>query len=161
MDLIGLSIVIDGESKFVGKVGTVSGFPIPEIFHGRRILYREAPYVDAYSFATDSIGVDVAVADYAALEMDADFMVNWLTDVEYLIAAKMYDIRAAPKLNLGARLQYRLNRDKWRRFQNVGKFEMGYTRVVVNVDEMIAVPPIQPAEITGFDELTGQIGFKW
>lgn len=155
--LTGITINVGKIQKFVGKVGIATGAATPYPLLGVAIFYRVAPYVDAYSYETDAIGADVVAVEYAAAELGAVVMVNYCPDVDWLIAARMHELRAAPIVDLGERAQYRLNRNKWRRFPTYGRINLGYTRVIVNVDDLRETKPPAADDPLADENWTGQI----
>lgn len=137
---IGIRITVDGRRKFIGKCGSFppdGGIPI---LSGYPVFYRAAPYADAYSYETDSIGVDVAAAVYA-VHLGALYMVNWLApdgenplDVGDVYVAGMDKITRAAVVDLGERKQFRLRITDWRSFGRMNPIVFPYTKIVHDAD---------------------------
>lgn len=102
--------MVNGRAKFVGKVGLCPADPRLPQYRGMRIFYREFPWKDVFSHATNTIGVDAQALD-EAVALGAKKMVVYCKDTKQLWACDTQKLQESYALDLGERPQYRIKPD--------------------------------------------------
>ena len=141
--LIGIEIQVNGTFKFVGKVGTVPKFTVPDSLVGHRIFYRELKHADVFSRATDSYSVDREAWDMAH-SLEATGMVIFVKDRNETVVATADVINKSSVVDLGERPQYRIKKGLVYIHYNTAPVKMGFTTRVVRIDPQGKADPPKP-----------------
>lgn len=134
MRLEGVEIVVNGQPKFVGKVGRCPRDARIAELAGEAIFYREVPYTDLYSTATDCLGVDAEAWDWASECKSARAMVVYCPDRKVLLVVMSESLDACPKVDLGEYPQYRIPLSKARVIHATRGVNMGWTQNVHRIE---------------------------
>lgn len=136
MTLTGIEIVVNGEPKFVGKVGRTPKNSIIPAWQNRIALYREVPFVDVYSHVTHSMGVDQAAWEKAE-ELGAEGMIICCKDRQYLYVASRELMATCRSVDLGEFPQIRVpiaRIEKYPLSAFSSGLSFGWTKHVVRVE---------------------------
>lgn len=132
MNLTGISIAVNDEKKFVGKVGRVPVNAVLPSWAGRVAFYREVPYSQVYSYVTGSIGVDQAAWE-KAVELGAEGMIVFCPDTHGIYIASRSLMDNSGVVDLGEYPQVRIPVSKIEHIPEGESLPFGWTKNVLLV----------------------------
>lgn len=136
--MVALDIRVGQERKHIGKVGVMPIRGGYDGLAGKRVLYKEVPQHEIWSYRAKRYSIDRLAFDFAAERLGAAWLVVYLLDAQALIVVSAEVVQSSPVTDFGERPQYRIDPSSCHSIERASRLGMGYTNVEWVVDDILA-----------------------